>query len=141
MDGQACRRAALSVAQSSVIMTLGPAEAPLPKKAFSGKIDLSMSNPLDRVSSHSSDDKITPSGIPDAQCAVDKIDSAVLKRSRDDVQSQNVISPTWFTVSCTRAIRGVHRLSMNGISLMSFAFFCFWWLDFIFLIIVVITQI
>ena len=87
MDGQACRRAALSVALSSVIMTLGLAEALLPKKALSGKIDLSIpvSNPLDRVSLRSSDDKITPSGIPDAQCAVDKTDSAVLKRSSDDV--------------------------------------------------------
>ena len=67
MDGQAWLRAARSVALSSVIMTMGPVEEPLPKNAFSGMIDLSISNPFARVCSRSSDDKIIPSGIPDAQ--------------------------------------------------------------------------
>ena len=57
---------------------MGPVEEPLPKKAFSGKIDLSISNPFARVYSRSSDDRIIPSGIPDAQWAVDKTVSAVL---------------------------------------------------------------
>ena len=79
---------------SSVITIEGPSSIPLRLKASWGGITLpNTCSPLLIVDCCSSEVKITPKGIPEVGVAVDKMNTDVLKRSKEEVESQKTISP------------------------------------------------
>ena len=65
-SGQFLDRALRSAEASSVMMILGPKSGPLPKKAFTGRMDLNRELAASIVSSFSLDVSILPSGRPPA---------------------------------------------------------------------------
>ena len=86
--GQKPCKALRSLKLSSVMTSDGPCVMPLPWKASVGITLPIISNPFLMVFSCSSEVIMTPSGIPVIGVHVDKINTEVLNRSREDVESQ-----------------------------------------------------